>query len=65
MTESVMKVIDGREALASVLIVPGTTPETVAVEAHANGIDKLQAAKVLMTVARMWKEEAEGAEHHG
>jgi len=53
--------IDGRDALLLVLVKP-SRDEHVTVDAHCNGLDKMQAAKVLMHVARQWKAEAESTE---
>lgn len=47
-------VIDGSDALAAVLIRPGNTAETIALEAWAKGIDKPYAAHVLRHVADTW-----------
>ena len=46
--------IDGNDALAAVLIRPGSTEETIALEAWAKGIDKPAAAHVLRHVADTW-----------
>lgn len=54
-----LAMIDGRDALLMVLVKPGSSDGTVAIDAHCNGLDKLQAAKILMHVARAWKNEAE------
>lgn len=49
-----LTVVDGRDALASVLIRPGHSDGHVALEAWAKGIDKPRAAHVLRHVADMW-----------
>jgi len=54
--------IDGRDALLMVLVKPGSADGMVTVDAHCNGLDKLQAARILMHVARAWKVEAESTE---
>lgn len=46
--------VDGRDALASVIIRPGSTEGAVSLEAWAKGIDKPAAARVLRHVADMW-----------
>lgn len=58
-----LAMIDGRDALLMVLVKPGSTSEHVAIDAHCNGLDKMQAAKILMHVARSWKAEAESTSH--
>lgn len=55
-----LSMIDGRDALLMVLVKPGSSEGRITVDAHCNGLDKMQAAKVLMHVARAWKAEAEG-----
>lgn len=57
--EPQLAMIDGRDALVLVLVKPGSTDGMVAIDAHCNGLDKLQAAKILAHVARQWKQEAE------
>lgn len=54
-----LAMIDGRDALLMVLVKPGTSPEGIVVDAHCNGLDKMQAAKILAHVARQWRAEAE------
>ena len=57
-----LSMIDGRDALLMVLVKPKDPDEVdgnVIVDAHCNGLDKLQAAKILYHVAKMWKAEAE------
>ncbi|MEU4092020.1 hypothetical protein [Streptomyces sp. NPDC026673] len=49
-----LAVVDGRDALAYVLISPGDKPGTVEVEAGARGLAKSDAALVLREVARQW-----------
>ena len=57
-----LAMIDGRDALLMVLVKPGANDGMITVDAHCNGLDKMQAAKILMHVARSWKAEAEGRE---
>lgn len=52
--ETRFAVMDGRDALAYVLIHPGPNDEGVAVDAGANGISKKQAAWILRRVADSW-----------
>lgn len=55
MTDNVtMTAIDGTDALALVIIRPGTTEGGVSIEAAANGMDKAGAAYVLRHVANQW-----------
>ncbi|MYX36747.1 MULTISPECIES: hypothetical protein [unclassified Streptomyces] len=49
-----LAVVDGRNALAYVLISPGDQPGTVEVEAGSRGLAKPDAARVLREVARQW-----------
>lgn len=58
-----LAMIDGRDALLMVLVKPGSGDGMLAVDAHCNGLDKMQAAKILMHVARSWKAEAESTSH--
>jgi hypothetical protein len=51
--------IDGRDALLMVLVRPSENGGNVIVDAHCNGLDKLQAARILMHVAHSWRAEAE------
>ncbi|MEU0783461.1 hypothetical protein ABZ341_18045 [Streptomyces sp. NPDC006173] len=46
--------IDGKDALAFVIIRPGKTPGGVSIEAAAKGLDKESAAYVLRNVAHQW-----------
>ncbi|AEW94636.1 MULTISPECIES: hypothetical protein [Streptomycetaceae] len=46
--------IDGRDALAFVIIRPGKTPGAVTIEAAAQGLSKKAAAQVLLHVANEW-----------
>ncbi|MBK3572626.1 hypothetical protein JHN63_02060 [Streptomyces sp. MBT65] len=46
--------VDGRDALAGVLIRPGNTEATVTLEAWVKGFDKPRAAHVLRQVADQW-----------
>jgi len=59
MPEPQLAMIDGRDALLMVLVKPGSADGMVTVDAHCNGLDKMQAARILMHVARQWKDEAE------
>lgn len=63
--ETQLVMIDGRDALLSVLVMPGETEGSVAIDAHCNGLDKGQAAKILMHVARKWAADAKAAEGAG
>ncbi|MEU1496091.1 NUDIX hydrolase [Streptomyces sp. NPDC005732] len=56
--EKTITAIDGTDALAAVLIRPGTSEAGVAIEAWAKGIDKAAAAAVLRHVADMWHSRA-------
>ena len=56
-----LSMIDGRDALLMVLVKPSPNDGSVMVDAHCNGLDKMQAAKILYQVARMWKAEAESS----
>jgi hypothetical protein len=61
--ETQLTMIDGREALLMVLAKPKEDdPEVVIVEAHCSGLDKMQAARILIGVARKWKAEAEASD---
>jgi hypothetical protein len=54
-----MAAIDGRDALAFVILRPGPNGDRtkVVAEAGANGISKEQAAKALRQIADMWDAE--------
>lgn len=52
--DSKLVAVDGRDALASVIIRPGSSEGTVSLEAWAKDIDKPAAARVLRHVADMW-----------
>lgn len=52
-----MTVVDGTDALAFVIIRPGSQDNRVAIEAAANGIGKRDAATVLRHVADQWTAE--------
>jgi hypothetical protein len=55
MTDNVtMTAIDGTDALAFVIIRPGSTDGGVSIEAAAKGLDKASAAYVLRHVANQW-----------
>jgi hypothetical protein len=49
-----MTAVDGTDALAFVIIRPGSEDGAVAIEAAANGLSEEAAAHVLRTVANMW-----------
>lgn len=53
-----MTAVDGTDALAFVIIRPGSTEGSVSIEAAAVGLDKATAAFVLQNVADMWTAEA-------
>ncbi|MFE2323618.1 hypothetical protein ACFXD5_06790 [Streptomyces sp. NPDC059385] len=53
-----MVAVDGTDALAFVLIRPGSTPDTVTFEGAANGLPKATAAYLLRQVADRWEAEA-------
>ncbi|MEU5974376.1 hypothetical protein [Streptomyces sp. NPDC047315] len=53
-----MTAIDGTDALAFVIIRPGTTDGSVSIEAAANGMSKSAAAYVLRHVADQFEQEA-------
>ena len=54
-----MVAVDGRDALAYVIVLPNPEkgPGHVLIDAGANGIDKAQAVKVLRHVADLWDAE--------
>lgn len=59
MTNNVsMVAVDGTDALAFVIVRPGTADGRVAVEAAANGMSKPEASHVLRQVADLWDAEA-------
>jgi hypothetical protein len=49
-----MVAVDGRDALAYVIIRPGKDGESVMLEAAANGISKAQGAYILRHIADQW-----------
>ncbi|WP_405893836.1 hypothetical protein OG272_16205 [Streptomyces sp. NBC_00104] len=49
--------IDGRDALAFVIVRPGPTDGGVAIEAASKGLSKQEAASVLRHVAGLWEKE--------
>lgn len=51
--EATLTVIDGREALAYLVILPGEN-DNVLVDAAANGISRVQAAYLLRQIADRW-----------
>lgn len=52
-------VVDGREALCTVIIRPSAdSPGGVTAEASARGISKREAGEMLLTIGRMWVGEA-------
>jgi hypothetical protein len=57
-TVTSMVAVDGTDALAYVLIRPGTTNSTVTFEGAANGLPKATAAYLLRQVADRWEAEA-------
>jgi hypothetical protein len=62
MTDNVsMVAVDGRDALAYVLVRPGQTKGSVSIEASAKGLSKLNAATVLRQVADSWAPAEEQA----
>jgi hypothetical protein len=58
-TETTITAVDGTDALAFVIIRPGSTEGGVSIEAAANGLSKEAAAYVLRHVAQQWEQEAE------
>ncbi|MEV8623380.1 hypothetical protein [Streptomyces sp. NPDC051079] len=50
--------VDGTDALAAVIIRPGSTPGSVSIEAFASGMGKADAAYVLRHVAEQFEAEA-------
>jgi hypothetical protein len=58
-----MTAVDGTDALAFVIIRPGSTEGGVSIEAAAKGLSKSAAAYVLRHVADMW--DAEEAQNGG
>lgn len=52
--DTTMTVIDGRDALAYVILRPGSDNQHVVMEAAAKGISKGQAARALRQIADMW-----------
>lgn len=59
-----MVAVDGTDALAFVIIRPGSTDDGVAIEAMANGMDKAAAAYVLRHVADLFEKEAAEEDGH-
>ena len=57
--EATMTVVDGREALAYVIILPNEDGNGVLIDAAASGISKQQAAYVLRHLAKQWDPEGE------
>ncbi|MFG2404211.1 hypothetical protein ACGFR8_07705 [Streptomyces brevispora] len=55
--ETKLAMIDGRDALAYVIIRPGTTEGSVLLEAAASGLDKAAGAYILRNIADLWDEE--------
>lgn len=55
--EELTATLDGRDALAFVIIRPGDTPDTITIEAGSRGLSKADAARVLREVARQWSPE--------
>ncbi|MFJ8345107.1 hypothetical protein ACIQ9J_01770 [Streptomyces sp. NPDC094153] len=58
MSDTTITAVDGTDALAFVIIRPGTTEGGVSIEAAAKGLSKPAAAYVLRQVADMWDPEA-------
>lgn len=58
--ESTLTFVDGKDALAFVIIRPGTVEGSVALEAAASGMSKSAAAYVLRHIADMWEAEGDG-----
>ncbi|MFE2019851.1 hypothetical protein ACFW9O_17625 [Streptomyces sp. NPDC059499] len=56
-SETSMVAIDGTDALAFVIIRPGTTEGSVSLEAAARGMSKSAAAYVLRHIADQWDAE--------
>lgn len=57
--------VDGKDALAFVIVRPGASEGTVSVDAGSNGMSKEQGAYILAQIAQRWAAEAEAeqAEH--
>jgi hypothetical protein len=53
-----MTAVDGTDALAFVIIRPGSTDGSVSIEGAATGLSKEAAAYVLQNVVDMWTAEA-------
>ncbi|MBA0126313.1 hypothetical protein H0B56_12245 [Haloechinothrix sp. YIM 98757] len=53
-----MVFVDGREALAAVIVRPKENGDGVVIEANAQGISKAEAAEVLRYVAAKWEKDA-------
>ncbi|WP_432010144.1 hypothetical protein [Streptomyces cucumeris] len=60
--EVTMTAIDGRDALAFVIIRPGQTEGAVSIEAAAKGLSKEAAAYVLRRIADQWARESQPGE---
>lgn len=60
MSENRLVAVDGTDALAFVIVRPGSSEGSVTIEAGANGLSKKAAAYVLRQVASQW--DAEGDE---
>lgn len=58
MAETNLVAVDGTDALAFVIIRPGSQDGGVSIEAAARGLSKQAAAYVLRQVADMWDAEA-------
>lgn len=56
---SAITAIDGRDALAFVIIRPGSTDGAVSIEAAAEGLSKAAAAHVLRHIADQWERASE------
>ena len=53
-----MIAVDGRDALAYVIVRPGNDEHHVSLEAAARGISKTSAALILRQIADAWETEA-------
>ncbi|MBT2505125.1 hypothetical protein J7I98_04280 [Streptomyces sp. ISL-98] len=55
--DTTITAVDGRDALAFVIVRPGSTEGSVSIEAAAKGLSKPAAAYVLRSVADGWDDE--------
>ncbi|MFG2225349.1 hypothetical protein [Streptomyces sp. NPDC048644] len=65
MTTTSMVAVDGTDALAFVIIRPGTADGSVSIEAAASGMSKEAAAYVLRHVAEQFEAEAADEQQDG